>query len=172
MNSARFSPDGTKIVSAGGDYYTTVGDGTVRVWDAVAGKCVQIMHGHCYGVWSVGFSPDGTKVFSGAGKNRFDGDWLAGHEVTLSESDNGSNTVRLWDATIIDPLAATDTTMELTNAGFNEREYWEEFAANAARELGISIAEPASSSIGEPTSSPPTFGRDLDGLSDRGCSHQ
>lgn len=39
-------------------------DGTVRLWDAVTGRCVRVLHGHSEGVRSVAFSPDGTRLAS------------------------------------------------------------------------------------------------------------
>ena len=59
VNSASFSPDGTKVVSGSMDK-------TVRIWDAVTGECEQTLHGHSDYVFSASFSPDGTKVVSGS----------------------------------------------------------------------------------------------------------
>ena len=58
--SARFSPDGQNIVSAGGH------DRTVRIWDLATGECVRTLQGHTASVYSAEFSPDGRKVVSGA----------------------------------------------------------------------------------------------------------
>eukprot|EP01043_Picozoa_sp_COSAG02_P033365 COSAG02_NODE_2273_length_9263_cov_10.296377_1_plen_780_part_10 len=69
VNSASFSPDGTKVVSGSHDQ-------TVRIWDAVTGECEQTLQGHSSHVTSASFSPDGTKVVSGS------------HD----------RTVRIWDA--------------------------------------------------------------------------
>eukprot|EP01044_Picomonas_judraskeda_P043461 COSAG03_NODE_22869_length_286_cov_0.588235_1_plen_61_part_01 len=41
VNSASFSPDGTKVVSGSRDQ-------TVRIWDAVTGECEQTLEGHSY----------------------------------------------------------------------------------------------------------------------------
>ena len=60
VNSAGFSPDGTKLVSASYDK-------TVRVWDVATGECVQTLQGHTDIVWSAGFSPDGTNLVSASG---------------------------------------------------------------------------------------------------------
>ena len=57
VNSAGFSPDGTKLVSASWDK-------TVRVWDVATGECVQTLQGHTNYVNSAGFSPDGTNLVS------------------------------------------------------------------------------------------------------------
>eukprot|EP01051_Picozoa_sp_SAG22_P002774 SAG22_NODE_127_length_18798_cov_11.748757_6_plen_237_part_00 len=69
VNSAQFSPDGQKIVSASWDE-------TVRVWSAVMGECEQTLEGHSSYVMSAQFSPDGRKI------------------VSASED----NTVRVWSA--------------------------------------------------------------------------
>ena len=60
--SARFSPDGLKIVSASRDK-------TVQVWDAASGNCEQKMTGHIDRVMSAVFSPDGLKIVSASADN-------------------------------------------------------------------------------------------------------
>ena len=59
VNSAAFSPDELKIVSVSAD-------NTVRVWNAVAGDCDQMMEGHTDQVLSALFSPDGKQIVSGS----------------------------------------------------------------------------------------------------------
>ena len=68
VNSAAFSPDGTRIVTASGD--------TARVWDVATGEEIYSLRGHEDWVNSAAFSPDGTRI------------------VTASEDE----TARLWDA--------------------------------------------------------------------------
>jgi WD40 repeat protein len=59
VNSAVYSPDGTRIVS-GSD------DKTVRVWDAYTGKQLAVLEGHTNWVWSAAFSPNGAHIVSGS----------------------------------------------------------------------------------------------------------
>jgi len=76
VDSASFSPDGTRIVTA--SY-----DGTVRVWDAARGTTLAELKGHTRGLSSAAFSPDGTRI------------------VTAS----WDNTARVWDASTGTSLA-------------------------------------------------------------------
>jgi serine/threonine protein kinase/DNA-binding beta-propeller fold protein YncE len=55
VNSAAFSPDGTRIVTASED-------GTARVWDADTGASLAELKGHKYEVKAAVFSPDGTRI--------------------------------------------------------------------------------------------------------------
>src|SRR5262245_12142218 len=68
-NSASFSPDGARIVTASDD-------NTTRVWDATNGKELARLEGHRERVNCASFSPDGARI------------------VTASED----NTARVWDA--------------------------------------------------------------------------
>jgi WD40 repeat protein len=45
VNSAAFSPDGTRVVTASDDK-------TARVWDATTGKLVAVLRGHTAPIWS------------------------------------------------------------------------------------------------------------------------
>lgn len=63
-----FSPDGSKLISAGAD-------SALRLWDARTGKEKRRLDGHNGRIWTVAFAPDGRRALSGG----FD------------------NTIRLWD---------------------------------------------------------------------------
>jgi WD40 repeat protein len=55
LNDARFSPDGTKVV-------TSSFDKTARIWDTTNGKSLFKLSGHTGTLGDANFSPDGTKV--------------------------------------------------------------------------------------------------------------
>jgi len=76
VRSIRFSPDGTRIVSCGGDE-------TARIWDLNGGQCLLALHGHTSKVASVAWSLDASVIVTG--------------------SDDA--TLRLWDAATGEPLA-------------------------------------------------------------------
>jgi WD40 repeat protein len=67
VNSAVFSPDGSKLATASDD-------NTTRIWDVATGKMLQKLV-HDDSVYSVAFRPDGSKL------------------ATASED----NTTRIWD---------------------------------------------------------------------------
>ena len=69
VNSASFSPDGKRIVSASYDK-------TIRIWDAETGQQIgKPLEGHTGSVLSASFSPDGKRIVSAS--------W--------------DNTLRIWD---------------------------------------------------------------------------
>jgi RNA polymerase sigma factor (sigma-70 family) len=55
-----FSPDGTKLASAGGDLWA--GDHIVRVWDVTRGKEILPLTGHSSPISSAALSPNGNTV--------------------------------------------------------------------------------------------------------------
>ena len=55
-----FSPDGTRLASAGGDMRG--GDNTVRVWDVTRGREILPRAGHGSPITSVAVSPNGTTI--------------------------------------------------------------------------------------------------------------
>ncbi len=107
---ADFSPDGTRIASAGDD-------ATVRIWDVATGHAIHVLKGHTGGLLSVKFSPDGRLIAS-AGRDATVRLWdaltgreahtLTGHTIgvaSIAFSPDGrliasagwDKTVRLWD---------------------------------------------------------------------------
>ena len=69
VDSAVFSPDGSRVVTASADT-------TARIWDAATGTQIAVLKGHDEKVWSAAFSPDGQRI------------------VTASQD----KTARIWDA--------------------------------------------------------------------------
>lgn len=60
VGQASYSPDGLRIVTAGGK------DHTARVWDAQTGKELLILTGHTEAVGSASFSPSGRLIVTGS----------------------------------------------------------------------------------------------------------
>ena len=69
VNSAAFSPDGTRVVTASSDK-------TARIWDAATAKEIAALRGHDDTVYCAAFSPDGSRI------------------ITASRD----GTARIWDA--------------------------------------------------------------------------
>src|SRR5262249_44938688 len=111
VNSAAFSPDGSRIVTASRD-------NTARIWDAASAKEIAVLRGHDNYVNSAAFSPDGSRIVT-ASDDKTTRIWdaasgkeiavLRGHDNAVSSaafSPDGSrivtassdNTARLWDA--------------------------------------------------------------------------
>jgi eukaryotic-like serine/threonine-protein kinase len=88
LELAAFSPDGTRIVTAGQSQ-------TATVWDAAAGTVVVTLNGHYHRIASASFSPDGARI------------------VTASD-----RTARLWDARTGAVLATLDSPDEMWTAAF------------------------------------------------------
>ena len=57
VDSAAFSPDGSRIVSASNDE-------TVKIWDTQTGECIRTLEGHTSRVHTAAFSPDGSRIVS------------------------------------------------------------------------------------------------------------
>ncbi len=77
IRTIAYSPDGSKLVVAGGDFAkANPATSVARVWDPGSGKPLVLLRGHSRGISSAVFSPDGTTIATGS--------WDA--------------TIRLWNA--------------------------------------------------------------------------
>jgi WD40 repeat protein len=90
LKSVQFSPDGRYAFSGGAD-------GTIRVWDAGKGDCVQTFSGSQGGIMAISTSADGRFLLSGSsdGKLRY---WdLSGGRClhTFGEHFNGVTSAQL-----------------------------------------------------------------------------
>lgn len=88
VESAEFSPDGTRIVTAGWD-------GTTRIWDARSGKEVARFGGHKSSVLSASYSPDGLRVVT-ASDDHTARVWDVRTGQTIAVL--AKHTARVWDA--------------------------------------------------------------------------
>jgi WD40 repeat protein/energy-coupling factor transporter ATP-binding protein EcfA2/uncharacterized membrane-anchored protein YhcB (DUF1043 family) len=110
MNSAAFSPDGSRIVTASKD-------NTARIWDVATGKEIAVLRGHESAVNSAAFSPDGSHIVT-ASDDKTARVWdaatakeiavLRGHDSNVSSATfsldgsrivtaSNDNTARIWD---------------------------------------------------------------------------
>ncbi|ETO03613.1 WD-40 repeat-containing protein [Reticulomyxa filosa] len=109
VNTVKFSPDGTKIVSASCDK-------TIRIWDIRSGKEIKLLKGHSDIVNEAQFSPDGSTIVSCSKDNTIRlWDIYSGHEIkriylnniaSAKFTSNGKsivfslcNAIGLWDIT-------------------------------------------------------------------------
>jgi WD40 repeat protein len=128
--SAAFSPDASRVVTAGSDK-------AARVWDAVSGKELFALR-HAAPVHYAAFSPDGRRVVT-AGTDKAarvwdatsgeellaltghtDGVWFAAYSPDGSRIVTGSNdqTAKVWTAAGEELLTLTGHTRGVTSAAF------------------------------------------------------
>jgi hypothetical protein len=120
--SVAFSPDGTRLATAGGE------DKTVKVWDVATGQEVRTLKGHMGAVVSVAFSPDGTRLASASSDKTVKlWDVDSGQELrtlkahtdrvrsvafspdgTRLASAGADGTIKLWDARPLSPAVKAE----------------------------------------------------------------
>ncbi|MDR1257635.1 MAG: caspase family protein [Spirochaetaceae bacterium] len=110
VNSAAYSPDGRRIVSA-------LLNWTVEIWDAESGQLIRTLSGHGYPIGSAAYSPDGRCIVSASHDGTVkiwnaetgqlirtieDSNWVAsaayspdGRRIVSASWDD---TVKVWDA--------------------------------------------------------------------------
>ncbi|KAF3484280.1 uncharacterized protein GIQ15_03604 [Arthroderma uncinatum] len=96
VHSIAFSPDGRWLVPDNGPL--EVGEGPLKLWDTVTGKCAMTLKGGVDFVRSLAFSPDGSRLASASG------------EII---------SVRLWDIATGNCIAMLDVGTTLTNLAFD-----------------------------------------------------
>jgi len=82
--AAAWSPDSTRLLTAGGNDELGAKDNTARIWDGANGEELLVLSGHTKSVWPGDWSPSGKRV--------------------VTSSNDG--TVRIWDASTGDELLA------------------------------------------------------------------
>jgi hypothetical protein len=80
VNSAAFSPDGSRIVTASWD-------NTARIWDAATAKEIAVLRGHDERLYSAVFNPDGSRIVTASSKLTRDEMRLAGYPDSMPEID-------------------------------------------------------------------------------------
>ena len=78
--TAEWSPDGTRIVSAG------IYDKTAQVWDTTTGKTILTYRGHSHPVWKAKWSPNG-KYIASAGNG----------SIVNGMFSSGEGDIQVWD---------------------------------------------------------------------------
>jgi WD40 repeat protein len=130
LNSAVFSPDGSRVVTASDD-------NTARLWDATTGAALATLSGHTKPVKSAVFSSDGSRVVTASddttarlwdGKSGASLATLSGHIIAVHSaqfSPDGSRVVtasdgaRLWDARTGAALATLSEHFVMNSAVFS-----------------------------------------------------
>jgi WD40 repeat protein len=88
VNSAAFSPDGSRIVTASGD-------GTARVWMADTRALIAELKGHANRVLSAVFSPEGSRIVT-ASSDKTARVWMAATGALIAELKGHADPV--WSA--------------------------------------------------------------------------
>jgi WD40 repeat protein len=90
VESAAFSPDGSRIVTASEDK-------TARIWDAATGKEIMPRRGHEGGVKSAAFSPDGSRIVTASSSSS--------SSLSFVFGGFGRGSAHIWDAATAKQIA-------------------------------------------------------------------
>jgi WD40 repeat protein len=132
VNSARFSPDGTRIVAA-------LNRPEVRIWDVASRREIQSLTGHTEQTYYAEFSPDGSRIVSASADgtarvwDACDGNELVvlrGHRgslISAAFSPDGTRIVTasademaiIWDASAGSPLSELRHGARMSGAAFS-----------------------------------------------------
>jgi len=143
VNSAVYSPDGKKILSASDDQ-------TIKEWDVETGECVRTLEGHRSYVNSAVYSPDGKKILSASSDQtikEWDGETgecvttLAGHTSRVNSavySPDGKKILSAsWDQTIKEWDGETGECVT-TLAGHTDKVWSAEYSRDGKKILSAS----------------------------------
>jgi WD40 repeat protein/serine/threonine protein kinase/tetratricopeptide (TPR) repeat protein len=121
VTAARFSADGSRIVTGSNDR-------TARVWDAHAGTLLLELKGHTGGLTSASFSQDGARIATGS-YDRTARVWDARTGTTLLELKGHTDGVR-------SVAFSPDGTRIVTGSGDKTAKVWDARSGAALLELG------------------------------------
>jgi WD40 repeat protein len=84
INSAKFSPDGRRVVIASDDTFA-------KVWDIKSGTVIHSLEGHLHGVTDAMYSPDGKIILTSGGHDKTAKIWDATTGLLLSNLNKHTN---------------------------------------------------------------------------------
>jgi len=128
--SARFSPDGTKMITVSGHLHIVTGfspDNTVRIWEAESGTELHRLTGHGERDASADFFPDGKKIATSSGGI-----------TRIWETESGKELQRLTGRTHwnISSAISSDGTKIVTTTNSGTAQIWEVESGRKLQTIG------------------------------------